>query len=412
VNILILNVHSALNLGDEAIMRVTLESLRQAFPRANITVAANDPESWFQYHDAVFVGSLTRWIIHCREEHWYANIFAVPVYLILLIVAIVGYRLLKIKLLFGSAEQQRLMSAYYDADLVLSCGGGNFYAHRLISPFFIWAVFSLGVALGLSKHVIMLPQSIGPIAGQFQRILARQVFNRVKLIMHREQLSFDFVARDLKVKTPGILIPDMAFGLPPIILSRSRDNAVPLQIGVTVTDRIAQRDAVCQKVYEDTLEIVLVKLNQTRDIHIHIFVQCYGPSLVHDDRLAAQRLYERLRRYTDRVNLWVVFSSALALRIAYAQMDCMIGTRMHTAIFAASSGVPVVLISYQPKAIGVMRMLEVSEYTSDIETLTPEQLYDLVSRALQNREELRAHLLARYDELRGQLDDWTRFLEI
>lgn len=412
MNILILNVHSALNLGDDAIMRTTLDALSRAFPQADITIAANDPESWRKYTGVALVGSLTTWVVHNRAGRWRARVFAAPLYLGLLIVAIAGYRLFKTKILFASAEQRRLLTAYYDADLVLSCGGGNFYAHRLLSPFFIWAIFSLGLALCLDKPVIMLPQSIGPIIGRLQKILASQAFNRVKLMMHRERLSLDFVTQGLKVNVPSVLVPDLAFGLPLVILSRLRDRVTPVQIGVTVTGRIAQRDLRCQKIYEDALEAVLVKLSQAHGARLHIFVQCYGPSLVHDDRLVAQRLYERLRRFVARISLREMFYDAISLRAAYAQMDCMIGTRMHTAIFAASSGVPVVLIGYQPKALGVMDGLGIGEYNCDIDTLTTERLYELARRVLQNQEEIRQRLIARYGELHAQLDGWTRYLEI
>jgi colanic acid/amylovoran biosynthesis protein len=257
----------------------------------------------------------------------------------------------------------------------------------------------------------MLPQSIGPIKGQLQSYLARQVFDRVALIMHRDRLSLSFVTRNLRLRTPGILVPDLAFGLPPTVLSSSKRTDL-IQIGVNITDRIAQRDSVRQEIYENVLETVLVKLNRAYNAHLHIFVQCYGPSLVHDDRLAAQRLYVRLQCYTDKVNLRERFYDVMSLRNAYAQMDCVIGTRMHTAIFAASSGVPIVLIGYQSKAFGLMDMLGVSEYSCDIETLTAKQLFEVTSRALQNREEIRQHLIARYNELRAQLDGWTDYLEI
>lgn len=410
MNILILNVHSALNLGDDAIMRETLGALKRAFPQARVTVAANDPASWQKYDDVAIVGSLTTWVAYNMAGRWHARVLAAMVYLGLLVVAAVRYRLFKVKTLFGSQEHRRLLAAYYDADLVLSCGGGNFYAHHAFSPFFIWAILSLALAIYLGKRVIMLPQSIGPIKGHVQMFLARLVFHQVTLIMHREPHSLDFVAKELRIPKPGILLPDLAFGLPFAPPSARQERATSLRVGVTVTGRIAQRSSVRQRIYENTIEALLVRLSREQGVDLHIFAQCSGPSIDHDDRVAARRLYERLKQHTVQISLRDTFRDALEIKAAYAHMDCMIGTRMHTAIFAASNGVPVILIGYQPKAFGVMEWLGLGEYCCDIETITAERLYGLARKAIENREEIGQHVRARYAEMQARLEGWTRYL--
>jgi colanic acid/amylovoran biosynthesis protein len=185
-----------------------------------------------------------------------------------------------------------------------------------------------------------------------------------------------------------------------------------LQIGVTVTGRIAQRSSARQRIYENTIESLLVRLNREHGGHLHIFAQCNGPGVDHDDRIAAHRLYTRLKQHTDQISLWDTFRDALEIKAAYARMDCMIGTRMHTAIFATSNGVPVILIGYQPKAFGVMEWLGLGEYCCNIETITTEQLYGLARETLENREEIRQHVIARYAEMQARLEGWTRYLGI
>lgn len=410
MNILIVNVHSALNLGDDAIMDETLRSLQRIFPQANITVAANDPTSWHKYTGVTFIGSLTAWVVRNHQGHWRARWFLAPLYLGLLMLAIVSYRLLKTKMQFGALEQRQLLLAYYDADLVLSCGGGNFYAQRVFSPFFICALFSLALAIYLGKRVIMLPQSIGPINGYLQRFLARLVFSRVALMMLRESRAVDFVRQELGVQTQAVLVPDLAFGLS-VTPVRIQERSMPLQIGVTITGRIAQRSLARQRIYEHVIETLLIELSRKHRAHLHLFAQCTGPSIDHDDRIITRRLYARLKRHVDQVSLWNTFHDAWGIKAAYAQMDLMIGTRMHTAIFAASGGVPVILIGYQPKAFGVMEELGIGEYCCDIEKIQVEDMYKLVCLLLENQERLRQHLIARYTEMQKRLEGWTRYLE-
>ena len=73
MNILILNVHSALNLGDDAIMHATLRGLQDLYPTATITVAANDPDSWRKFKRVRVVGSLTTWVVDRDGGRWHWN---------------------------------------------------------------------------------------------------------------------------------------------------------------------------------------------------------------------------------------------------------------------------------------------------------------------------------------------------
>jgi colanic acid/amylovoran biosynthesis protein len=412
MNILILNLHSALNLGDDAIMYETLQSLEKAFPLAKITIAANDPPSWRKYKNIQIVGSLTTWVAYLKNGRWHGRILVAPVYLGLLTIATLVYRLSRVKILFGSEEKRRLLVAYYTADLVLSCGGGNFYAHSRISPFFVWALLTLALAIGLGKKVVMLPQSIGPIAGRLQTLMARLVFNRVATIMLRETRSLDFVLSKLKIKKPVLVFPDLAFGLPPPPQLQWEADAI-LRIGVTVIDRAAQNGNFSrQQSYEETIESVLVKLNQEYRAHLYILAQCSGPDVAHDDRYVARRLYRRLKERNLPVVLLDTFRDALEIKAAYKYMDCLIGSRMHTGIFALSNSVPVVLIGYQPKAFGVMESFGLERYCCDIETVTAEQLYEMVRKVLENKEEIQQLVAKRYAETQMLLEKWTYYVKV
>lgn len=50
-------------------------------------------------------------------------------------------------------------------------------------------------------------------------------------------------------------------------------------------------------------------------------------------------------------------------------MSYFIGTRMHSNIFALSSGIKTLAISYEPKTEGIMKDLGLSEYVIKIENV-------------------------------------------
>lgn len=417
MKILLLNVHSGLNLGDHGIMHSTLQTLRERFPGAEITVAANDPASWRAPADPLrafepfaVLGSFTRWVYRLEDARWRRRLGAMAGHALLLACAGTAYRLFRGRLRWGSREQRRLLDAYYDADVVLSCGGGNFYADRPLSPFLIWALLALAFAIVLGKRVVMLPQSFGPIPGRAQRALMRWVLDHAEVVMVREPWSARFVADQLCVRTPLAEQPDLAFGLAGAAHSARPARGAP-QVGVTILDRAAQlRSFGAQQTYEDALCGLLARLAAERGAEIHLFCQCYGPSIDQDDRLATARLHDRLvRAGVPAVRRPDLHSAADALE-AYGEMDLMVGTRMHTAIFALCRAAPILLIGYQPKGCNVMATVGLERYCQEIARLDPARLYDSAIELLDRRAEVQAAILQQQDGLRERAAGWTRYL--
>lgn len=416
MKILLLNVHSALNLGDHGIMHSTLQTLRGQFPGAEITVAANDPLSWRAPVDPLrafgpsVLGSFTSWVYRLDQARWHRRPGAMLRHALLLTCAALGYRLFHGRLRWGSAEQKQLLTAYYEADVVLSCGGGNFYADRLLSPFLFWALMALIFAVALGKRVVMLPQSFGPIRGRAQRTLLRWVLDHAQAVMVREPWSAHFITEQLHARTPVVEHPDLAFGLAAPATAPRPARRTP-QIGVTILDRGAQLQGFgAQRTYEDALCDLLVRLATEQGAEIHLFCQCYGPSADQDDRSATARLADRLASAgVSAVQKPDMHSAQEALE-AYGDMDLMVGTRMHTAIFALCRAIPVLLIGYQPKGCSVMATMGLERYCQDIAHLDAQHLYHCAVELLDRRAEVQASMLARQDELRERAAGWIRYL--
>ena len=373
--ILIVNLHSARNLGDDAIMAATLAGLAQRYPAAQVTAAANDPESW-HHHTIATAPSLATWLGDPQQGEWRRRLPLAPVYGALLIVAALCHRLFGLGLLFGDGPKRRLLQSYYAADLVLSCGGGNFYAHRRVSPALIYGLGAIAFPALLGKRVIMLPQSVGPIDGGLQRKLASMVFSRVDTIMVRDPASQDFVTTTLGVRTPVHLQPDLAFGL-----ARASTDPVPtptagttsrhLHVGVTVLDRGLQTAQFQnQPAYEDALVEFACALAASRPCRFHFLVQCTGPSRDQDDRAVTWRVAHRCQGRGLDVEVMDAIPSSGALLHHLRAMDWVLGTRMHTAILALGQGAPTVLVGYQPKSCSMMTSFGLGANCHTIDGLT------------------------------------------
>ena len=415
MNILILNVHSGLNLGDDAIMQTTIHGLATSYPGADITVAANDPDSWGHYNEISVVSSLCTWVADCRMGKWRSRLYLMPVCLVFLFAAAVLYRLFGVKLRLGNNAKRQLLDAFYGADLVLSCGGGNFYAHHGASPALFWAFATLAFPLSLGKKVAMLPQSVGPIEGGFQRFLARAVLRHVRIIMVREPISKLFIRETLRLDQVKIQeLPDLAFGLlnlPSPEMSQPLSSAASFSLGITIIDRAAQNPLFTrQQIYEDAIASAAKKLIDGQNAASYLFVQCYGPSPDQDDRLLVHRFARRLNEFSDSVMVLDSFTDSKVVKAYYGHMDCVIATRMHTAVFALLNKVPVILIGYQQKSQGLMETFGLHDYYCDIDEITPDRLIDMVEKALSNRHEIEKQISAQLDAIQPRLLDWSEHL--
>lgn len=403
MQILIVNVHSALNLGDDGIMRSTLALLKQVYPDASVTVAANDPLSWRKYSEITVISSICNWAADCRLGQFRQGAWRAPIYLLGLLLSALFYRILRRELIWGTVEQRNLLRAYYQADLVLSAGGGNFYAHRPVSPAFFWALIALGLGLALGKRVIMLPQSIGPIDGRVQRLLARAILGRVSTMLLREHLSEQFVRRTLQLtKVKVDVLPDMAFALAdaPADSEIFKTSGQQLNLGISIIDRQAQDPTFQnQQAYEQAiLSLVTWWTGEIRG-RVYLIAQCQGPSTDQDDRIIASRIWDSLAPNVQDAVVLCLFDDALAVKAAYKAMDVVVATRMHAAIFALSSETPVVVVGYQPKSLGMIRSFELEEFYCHIDNVSSERLVELVQRVVNNAGNIRRNIRRHYEAL-------------
>ena len=72
----------------------------------------------------------------------------------------------------------------------------------------------------------------------------------------------------------------------------------------------------------------------------------------------------------------------------YGRSKLMIGTRLHSVIFALVGGAPSLAISYSHKSPGIMKMLGLEKYTIDIDQPNLEKAINLIGDIQENRESL------------------------
>ena len=83
-----------------------------------------------------------------------------------------------------------------------------------------------------------------------------------------------------------------------------------------------------------------------------------------------------------------------------ADAELVIGTRLHMLIFAASMGVPMIGISYDPKIAAFLDYIRRSEHGLDLRRIMPGHLTTAAEDVMARQDEIRAELSAMVPALR------------
>jgi colanic acid/amylovoran biosynthesis protein len=416
MNILLLNAHSPQNAGDLAILQQSLACLRAACPGAAITVAVNDDDRQGMPAGAAYVASLSRWLMRVGPTgDWGWHKLLAPAYAAWLLLAALLHRLARRRLMPRDAERRRLMHAYYDADLVAVIGGGHLYARHALNIAFLWLWLGLALALLLEKPLILLPQSFGPLPGRLQRGLLRWLLDRSAFVAAREYRSLRFLA-EIGLRRRALVLPDMAFGMPaaagsaasPLVEQTLSGANQPL-IGLTLLDWGAQNPRFRnQRGYEEAILALIGHLQRCYGATIVLFAQSYGPIAAQDDRRIARRI---AAGSPAAVALIDAALSPAELQAAYSRLDLLVATRMHSAIFALSAGVPALAIGYLHKSAGIMEMLGLERHVLDIDTIDAARLCAAFDRLWKERAAVRERLAARIPAMRATLERLPALLQ-
>jgi colanic acid/amylovoran biosynthesis protein len=401
VNILLVNVHSSQNAGDEALTQATIQQLSEAFPGSRVSLVIDDPAS-YQGPESVY-SSLYHWVRKYGEDgrpKWILTrlLWLFPASL----PAALAFRWFKRPLfLLTPASMRCTLKAYFQADLVVSKPGGFLYSSGLGLTLII-AVYIMALAWLAGKPLYIYPQSFGPFRRGWERKLVKFLLSRARLVMVREPLSME------ELKQCGLpperlhLIPDTAFTFPASdpkeasqwLESRGIDpeDDRPL-MGMTVINWGAEnRSFQNQERYEKACSAAARFFISEYNGKVLLLPQVSGPSRSQDDRIPARRIAESL---ADLAGSAAAVSEPLPpalLKALYGKMDLFVGTRMHSNIFALSMGTPVLAIGYQPKTAGIMQMLHMQAWVVDIRQVDTGRTVELLESLWENRTALRMRL--------------------
>lgn len=332
--ILISGYYGFNNIGDESILRTVIDNLREKLPDVDITVLSQDPE---------------------RTAEKYA---------------VKSVRRMSLPDIFRAVRR---------CDLLLS-GGGSLLQDATSGRSILYYLFILRLAQLLGKQTFIYSQGIGPISTPRNRRLTASILRRADGIVVRDAKSRDLL---LEIGVPGQLVhvtadpvirvkrPDPAQGLR--ILEREGCPKERLTVGWAVKARKPNREFL-QEVYRCILwlreeygaDSVLIPFFYDEDVGA-----CEDVARRLDGKAGCLR-----QKYLSEETLSII-----------GCMDVLVGVRLHSLIYAAVMGVPMIGVSYDPKVDSFLASIERPTHFT-VENFTLEGFQSAFAETMRDREKI------------------------
>jgi colanic acid/amylovoran biosynthesis protein len=409
MKILITNAYSSRNKGDAAILLGMFADLasQEAFRRAEFRISSTAyPDDAAAYPCRVISSfhALKERLTRCRTVQCLGFLLLILPWSLLWAWC---WRRWHVDLLAPRAWRE-LFREYAEADLVVAAGGGYLYTRSAWrgNLMLLITVFSFRFGSLLCKPVYLYAQSIGPFRAKFQAELVRRALAGARLVIVREEISLALVSA-WHVPRPVRMAGDAAFLLPlpakPDLDIQFRSSS--RRVGITVRQWAKRVES--QVYFERTMAQFIDWIVASGESLVFLIPLVTFTAWEDDDREVMRRIYVQVHA-KSRVVLMEDDLSPLQVKALCGGMDFVIGTRMHSSIFALSMGIPTLAIGYQPKSEGIMRQFGMEKWVIPWKDVTLQRLQvgfeALVERAGLVRTELSKRLpeVVRSARLNGQ----------
>lgn len=397
MKIIITNHGSRFNKGTAALLISRIKTLHNLFPDAAFSVFTycphidfsqelrNLPNISVKYFKVPFTFSLSPKAIH-------KNFFSV------------------LKLLMCKADflvKPLHLETFKDAAVVISTGGDVLTEDYGSNSLFNY-VFNLLLGILLDKPVVIYAESIGPFKLWHNRIIAKILLKKVKLITLREDLSKKYV-ESLGINRNIVhLTADSAFllehttdlRLSEILLHEGIKRGDKPLIGLSVSNIISRYGFLDMCNPRDKYRHYTMIMSQvvTHLIDVYgatvIFIPHVIDPLGNDDRAVAEDISKFLSpEHKCKIISVVNEYTAEETKGLIGYCDLFIGARMHAVIASLSMSVPAVALAYSCKTHGIIGdMLGYKKYVLDISDFSYDAIVSIIDDAWNNRKKIKAEL--------------------
>lgn len=355
MNITIVNAHSWQNKGDAALVITAIDFAKTISPNAKVTIVSDTPEiDTDKYGQYLVIGTGMN---SSGRFNKIKRIISLARMLFKIIFSKVGIFDNYFK--EENDDLNKIFKTLSKSDYVLSCGGGYFNPYGKL----MYRTMLMHLAISFGSKTILLPNSIeNPNKmNLIKKIYFEYILKKIDVVYSRESITTEYLKKlnhkNYKVKA------DMGFMLEGNTKSVSN---ISKYIAVTIINwqfPDSNDSSKSRNHYFSEWVKIINHLTEKLNYKIIIIPQVIGPG-VNDDRISWKFIGGSVNK--NKVQFVNEDLSPQEIKNLLSQCKILIGTRMHSNIFALSQKVPVIAIAYLPKTIGIMNDLNLQDLSIDM----------------------------------------------
>ena len=350
-NILISGYYGFDNIGDESILRTLITSLREKIPDCSLTVLSHNPAS-------------------TREKY---GVEAVE-----------------------RMSPGAILRAVRQCDMLIS-GGGSLLQDVTSSKSIHYYLFIIRLAKLLGKKVFIYSQGIGPIDHAFNRRATARALKKADGIVVRDERSAKLLEQIGLPQERIVITAD------PVIRMKRPDRTVGREIlaraGIKKDDRLTVGWAIREKNRDSTFVREITEcirwLRENYDAESVLI-----PFHYEEDREVCSVIAERTNGAAKCLSEKYLSEDMLSI---IGNMDVLVGVRLHSMIYAAIMGVPIIGVSYDPKCTAFLNSVGLDSLSTR-ETFSAEAFKAEFARVLETGKEQTATVAENMRRLQKKLD--------
>lgn len=409
------------DVGDESQLSTDLLNLRKHISSIEFLVLSDNPQHTKKCHNVKADYSINNYLVIKGHEKLYGwkitrKIVSFVRYLrmmyflkgLLFIFNARRLRANKNAFLLNDDEVKLLMHLR-NADLLFNVGGGYFTSLNKLELYS--KCFTYLICRTFGKPVVLSGLMIGPFNNWFDKHFTRFAMDRATVITLRDSFSKK-ILKEIGVTKPKVITAaDDASLLPPspfkkiaAVLSKENINLHRPMIGINMYARGLAYDL---GVSDDKLRKTTSLLANVSDY----LIQKYDAQIIFistsfhrdaDDRVGANNVLKKMKQ-KDKAFIVKHEYSDQVIKGIIGQMDIVIGTRYHFLVFAATSQIPLIGIYldeyYSRKIRGILKLVGQEEFACDVETISNDDMINLVEAALTRKKLIQKTLQEKTKEL-------------
>ena len=299
------------------------------------------------------------------------------------------------------------LRAFHDADLYGLTGGGYLYSSRfpVLSRNLINVCQTFRLAIRTGKPVIQFPQTYGPFTKAVDVHFVRKLCEQLPRLAPRCALSKQ-ILDEWGFGEKAEVIPDIVFlmrrllpeyfqGATPV---RRGLGIAPVECGFAISMTPAEREQYLEKLAEAG-EFFYQSTGEPVFLFSQVHIEGHD-----DDSPAVRDLEKKLQARGVPVSELAREATLPEYLGEFQKLRMVIGSRMHSCIFAFVAHTPIAGLAYQPKFFGSFEMMERSEWVKPINDWSGRWLKEWIAQVMKEGEPLRTALQVRANRLETQVE--------